>query len=129
MLFILSYAAFLVPVISDYFFTTSETANINLIKSGIAKERIYFLGNTMIYTLYANLSNLRQPEFWSDKNLKEKEYFVLTLPRPSNVDSEKELIDLLDVILRNARDLPVIFPIHPRTAKSLSNISLEHILV
>jgi UDP-N-acetylglucosamine 2-epimerase (non-hydrolysing) len=112
--------------ISDYFFTTSETANINLIKSGIAKERIYFVGNTMIDTLYANLSNLRQPDFWGDKNLKEKKYFVLTLHRPSNVDSEKELIDLLDVILRNARDLPVIFPIHPRTAKSLSNISLNY---
>jgi UDP-N-acetylglucosamine 2-epimerase (non-hydrolysing) len=112
--------------ISDYFFTTSETANVNLTKSGIAKERIFFVGNTMIDTLYSNLSNLRLPDFWCDNNFKEKEYFVLTLHRPSNVDSEKELFNLLNVILSNARDLPIIFPVHPRTAKSLSNISLNY---
>jgi UDP-N-acetylglucosamine 2-epimerase (non-hydrolysing) len=112
--------------ISDYYFTTSETANLNLIKSGVENKRIFFVGNTMIDTLNLNLSKLRKPDFWIDFKLRDNNYFVLTLHRPSNVDSEINFFALLDVILSNARDLPVVFPIHPRTAKLISKQTLNY---
>jgi UDP-N-acetylglucosamine 2-epimerase (non-hydrolysing) len=57
--------------------------------------------------------------------LKEKSYFVITLHRPSNVDSIKEVVEILNAIVKNARGLPVIFPIHPRTAKILKNLNIN----
>ena len=73
--------------ITDYFFTTSETATTHLLKSGVPKNQLFFVGNVMIDTLYKNLPNLKKPEFWDQLQLKQKEYFVLTLHRPSNVDT------------------------------------------
>jgi UDP-N-acetylglucosamine 2-epimerase (non-hydrolysing) len=108
--------------ITNYFFTTSATANQNLIKANVKKENIFFVGNTMIDTLWANMSRLKPPSFWSDFSLEKKKYIVLTLHRPSNVDEMKIFSLLLQSIGRNSRSLPVIFPVHPRTAKSLSNL-------
>lgn len=112
--------------ISDYFFTTSSTANENLEKEGISKDRIFFVGNTMIDTLFQNLTRSKQPVFWSDLNLKNKAYLVLTLHRPMNVDNAIKLQTLIDVLVQNSRNLPIIFPVHPRTLKTLKNISLDH---
>jgi UDP-N-acetylglucosamine 2-epimerase (non-hydrolysing) len=103
--------------ITNYFFTTSETANDNLKKSGIKKENIFFVGNTMIDTLLKNISRFRKPEIWDKAGLKPGGYLVLTLHRPANVDEEEKLIEFLREIVRHARNLPVIFPVHPRTAK------------
>lgn len=105
--------------ISDYFFTTSETANAILIRSGVSTERIYFVGNTMIDTLLASLPRLQQPALWQDKQLKEKDYLVLTLHRPANVDDARQLAALLQEIIRHSKGIPVIFPVHPRTVKTL----------
>ncbi len=72
--------------ICDYFFTTSELANESLRKNGIDDNRIYFVGNTMIDTLFQNIERINKPACWDELNLKEKEYFLVTLHRPSNVD-------------------------------------------
>ena len=72
--------------VTNWFFTTSEVANENLKKAGIEENRIFFVGNTMIDTLLANMSRLTPPGFWSDLSLDKKKYIVLTLHRPSNVD-------------------------------------------
>ena len=109
--------------ISNWFFTTSETANKNLIKSGIEKDRIFFVGNTMIDTLIENIAKLKKPRFFEELNLISGEYFVVTLHRPSNVDIEVTIKDLLQALSKAARGLPIIFPVHPRTAKSLNNMS------
>lgn len=106
--------------ICDHFFTTSEVANKNLINSGIVVDRIHFVGNTMIDTLYQNLHNLRQPEFWTKFDIKEKKYFLITLHRPANVDDPQNLSHLLNVILDETDELPIIFPVHPRTLKKLN---------
>lgn len=110
--------------ITDYFFTTSETANVNLRKAGIEDNRIFFVGNTMIDTLLKNMERLKKPEVWKSLALKEKEYFVITLHRPANVDEEGKLTQLIDEIVNNGNGLPVIFPVHPRTANILSNLGI-----
>ncbi len=108
--------------ISNYFFTTSKAANDNLRRAGVEDARIHFVGNTMIDTLLANLGRLRAPEFWGDLGLQTSGYFVLTLHRPSNVDEVGHFADLLHAIGEAARGLPVIFPVHPRTAKTLEGL-------
>jgi len=112
--------------ICDHFFTTSETANEHLAASGVAAERIHFVGNTMIDTLLQNLDRLRQPECWKNFNLKEKNYFLITLHRPANVDDPANLKELLDTILDQTGDHPVLFPVHPRTSKILANMNYKH---
>lgn len=111
--------------ITDYFFTTSEVANQNLIKEGVDPAAIFFVGNTMIDTLLKNQSRFSQPPLWNDLNLKEKEYIILTLHRPSNVDTIYQLQNLLNEITLSAKHLPVIFPVHPRTRKTLLSANLS----
>lgn len=105
--------------ITNYFFTTSETANQNLRAAGIPDERIFFVGNTMINTLLANMDRLRAPAIWGQLMLQPRNYFVLTLHRPANVDELGRLQTMLSAIGEGCRGLPVIFPVHPRTAKTL----------
>ena len=110
--------------ITDYFFTTSETANENLRKAGVTNERIFFVGNTMIDTLLASRPRFRKPVIWDELRLKEKEYVVLTLHRPNNVDDPANLKHLLDEIIKGASGMPVVFPVHPRTRKVMQGIDL-----
>lgn len=108
--------------ISNYFFTTSEIANANLRRAGVAESRIFFVGNTMIDTLLANLSRLRPPSFFAEMGLEPGGYFVTTLHRPANVDRGDAFARLLSAIGAATRGLPVIFPVHPRTAKTLREL-------
>lgn len=105
--------------ITNWFFTTSESAGSNLRRSGVADDRIFFVGNTMIDTLLSNLDRLRAPALWNELRLAAGEYFLLTLHRPANVDSDNGLWALLEAVAKAARGLPVVFPAHPRTAKRL----------
>ena len=110
--------------ITDYFFTTSETANENLRKAGVTDRRIFFVGNTMIDTLLASRPRFRKPVIWDELRLKERKYVVLTLHRPNNVDDPANLKHLLDEIIKGASGLPVVFPVHPRTRKVMQGIDL-----
>lgn len=111
--------------IADWFFTTSHTANENLRRSGVSKERIFFVGNTMIDTLLKQLPRLRPPAFWDALGLKDGNYFVVTLHRPSNVDGEHHLLRLLQAIASGTGGLSVVFPVHPRTAKNLQGLGAK----
>jgi UDP-N-acetylglucosamine 2-epimerase (non-hydrolysing) len=84
--------------ITDYFFTTSATASENLLRYGADKNNIHFVGNVMIDTLLGNLERVKKPEFWETFGLEKDNYVVLTLHRPSNVDQEKSLVNLLEGI-------------------------------
>ena len=108
--------------ITNWFFTTSEVANANLRKGGAPESSIFFVGNTMIDTLLANLGRLREPPFWAPAGLQPGKYLVLTLHRPANVDDPASLRRLLDTIVAHARGRTILFPVHPRTAKSLAAI-------
>ncbi len=116
--------------ITDYFFTTSISASGNLLKAGFDPHNIHFVGNVMIDTLYQNLDRISAPDFWNKYGLATGNYIILTLHRPSNVDEEKSLINLLIGIDRMAGDRKIIFPIHPRTKAILgtTNLDLKNII-
>lgn len=111
--------------IADYFFTTSEVANQNLRKLGFSEKQIFYVGNTMIDTLLKNMDRFEAPEVWSTLNLQEKGYVVMTLHRPANVDEELKLKELVDEIVNNVESMPIVFPVHPRTAKILEKIGVQ----
>lgn len=112
--------------ITNYFFTTTKIADENLLKSGVPAERIFRVGNTMIDTLLKHRSRFRKPTVWDELNLEKGKYMVMTLHRPANVDEESKLKELLSEIINHSRNLPLIFPVHPRTAKMLTNIGIAH---
>jgi UDP-N-acetylglucosamine 2-epimerase (non-hydrolysing) len=111
--------------ITDYFFTTSTSASENLLKYGVDATNINFVGNVMIDTLYQNLDRIFEPVFWKEFHLQTANYIILTLHRPSNVDEEESLIQLLQGIDELAGDKKVIFPIHPRTKAILGETNLN----
>lgn len=117
--------------ITNYFFTTSEVANQNLLQSGVKPEQIFFVGNTMIDTLLANESRFMPPPFFNEQNLTPHNYLVLTMHRPANVDDPNKLKELLTEIMNNSQGLPVIFPVHPRTQKVYEqlNITFENLFL
>ena len=105
--------------ITDYYFTTSEAAGKQLEFEGASPDRIFFAGNIMIDSLNQLRPRFSPPSFWDDLGLQKRQYLVMTLHRPSNVDNPKVLVTLLDNIASAAGDFVVVFPAHPRTAKNL----------
>lgn len=112
--------------ITDYFFTTSEIANQNLLSAGIPNERIFFVGNTMIDTLLKQMPRFVKPDFWDALGLEYDKYVVMTLHRPANVDEEDKLKELIGEIVNHSRNVPLVFPVHPRTAKILESSGISH---
>ncbi|MGL5112879.1 MAG: non-hydrolyzing UDP-N-acetylglucosamine 2-epimerase [Flavobacterium sp.] len=117
--------------ITDYYFTTSTSASENLLKKGVDTAQVHFVGNVMIDTLYQNLHRIAEPVFWKQFYLETGNYIILTLHRPSNVDEEQSLVQLLLGIDKMAGDKKVVFPIHPRTKAILGeiNLNLKNILM
>lgn len=111
--------------ITDYFFTTTQLANQNLLNAGVDKSKIFLVGNVMIDTLLANLQRLQKPVFFEDLKLVKGEYFVLTMHRPANVDETEKLKALMSEIVHNVKGLPILFPIHPRTAKIFTDLGIN----
>lgn len=112
--------------ISDYFFTTTPQAGLNLKKNGASKNKIHFVGNTMIDTLLRFQDQLKKPKIWDKLKLLKNNYFVITLHRPTNVDETKTLLPILEEISKTSKGLPVIFPVHPRTLKILKKTTLNY---
>lgn len=112
--------------ICDYFFTTTPDAGINLKKNGIDEKNIYWVGNTMIDTLLKHRSRFQKPPIWDKLNLTKEGYLVLTLHRPANVDEEEKFSSLIVEIIKHSKNLPLIFPVHPRTAKVLNAIGTDY---
>jgi len=112
--------------ITNYFFTTTEHAGENLLKAGINGEQIFWVGNTMIDTLLKHRPSFKKPPAWDEFGLEKGKFIVITLHRPANVDEEDKLKKLLDEIINNSRNVPLIFPVHPRTAKILKNLGISH---
>jgi UDP-N-acetylglucosamine 2-epimerase (non-hydrolysing) len=109
--------------ISDLLFTTDKMADENLQREGINKERIRFVGNTMIDTLLRNIDKALSMPLPTE--FKAREYAVLTLHRPSNVDSKPKLTALFEVLIDISRLIPIVFPAHPRTRNNLHQFGLE----
>ena len=111
--------------LTDIYFTTSEVANRNLRDAGVAEERIRFVGNVMIDTLRANEHRFHKPEVYDTLQLTNGHYIVMTLHRPANVDEADKLRRLVSEITENVQGEPVIFPIHPRTAKIFRDLGIQ----
>lgn len=111
--------------IADLLFTPSADGDKNLHQEGIAGEKIHRVGNVMIDTLVRLLPQAEQcwPVLKEQFNL--KQYGLVTLHRPSNVDNPKILAEIITTLDDISRDLPVLFPIHPRTYKRLETLNLQ----
>lgn len=122
--------------ITDIYFTTSTDADENLLQEGIAKEKIYMVGNLMIDSLVANqqlaaktllsFSLLNQnktitlgSDFYSGQ------FGVMTFHRPSNVDDAATLRELVHIWGKVSEEIPLLFPVHPRTYKNIQQFGLQ----
>lgn len=112
--------------ISDYFFTPSETANENLMRSGVSAGSVYYVGNIMIDSLYDNRSRLTEPEIVQQLSLDLNKCLILTLHRPQNADDPKKLEHILNCLVKNCKGHNIIFPVHPRTKITLDEIGFSH---
>ena len=115
----------LTDVISDLLFVTEPDAQINLKNEGVADERIHFVGNVMIDTLLTARDKAMQSSVLSDLDLVEGGYALLTLHRPSNVDDPRVLGSILGALDEIARDVPIVFPAHPRTRPRIADTDIE----
>jgi UDP-N-acetylglucosamine 2-epimerase (non-hydrolysing) len=109
-------------VLSDWLFVSEQSGLINLRAEGKPESSIHFVGNVMIDTLYYHLTNL---EGGVEKiDYPSGDFAVLTLHRPSNVDEGKKLLEIMGAIAQIAGELPVYFPVHPRTRERMESIGL-----
>jgi UDP-N-acetylglucosamine 2-epimerase (non-hydrolysing) len=110
--------------LSDYLFTTEPAANENLAREGIPEEKVFLVGNVMIDTLLAHVWLADRSSILADLGLQPKQYAVLTLHRPSNVDVNGTLQEIMQAVIMLSHHLPVVFPCHPRTEKRLEAVGL-----
>ena len=111
--------------IADLLFTPSADADENLRAEGIPPERIRLVGNIMIDSLYKHLERSRQSRIKDQLGLTDKSYAVLTLHRPANVDDPVVFGRILEALERICEQLPVVFPVHPRTRKTIAELGLD----
>jgi len=109
--------------IADLLLTPSRDADQNLLAEGIPPERIRMVGNIMIDSLLGNLARAKQSNARADLGLQTKDYAVLTLHRPSNVDEVASFSRILDALEEIATRLPIIFSAHPRTRKMIAELA------
>jgi UDP-N-acetylglucosamine 2-epimerase (non-hydrolysing) len=110
--------------IADLLFTPSEDADENLLREGVAREKIKRVGNIMIDTLVTNLDKARLRRTYEQFRVKEKGYAFITLHRPNNVDDQISLSSIMENLTMLSHHIPVIFPVHPRTKKNLVSYGL-----
>jgi UDP-N-acetylglucosamine 2-epimerase (non-hydrolysing) len=110
--------------IADLLLTPSIDGNMNLVKEGINEEKIRFVGNIMIDTLFNMRKKSDESTILGDLGIREKEYALVTLHRPSNVDHEDTLSDFVEVLEKTSRDLPLVWPVHPRSKNNAQKFGL-----
>ncbi len=120
----------LTDAISDLLFVTEESGMRNLRTEGVPVERIFLVGNVMIDTLLRNVTRIEDPEFAPSDPVRAicgigGRYGVLTLHRPSNVDHREALAPIWGAIAEVARQVPILFPVHPRTRGKIAAFGLD----
>jgi UDP-N-acetylglucosamine 2-epimerase (non-hydrolysing) len=114
--------------ISDQLLVSEQSGSDNLIREGHPPERIHLVGNLMIDTLMTLLPQARQTSVLSDLGLTAGQYGVITLHRPSNVDDHQTLQAILAVLVSVSKQLPLVFPVHPRTSGRIQQFGLQGML-
>jgi len=116
----------LTDAISDYLFTTEPSANENLLREGVPKEKIFPVGNLMIDTLLRHKERAQSSTILQTLNCMPQAYGVLTLHRASNVDDEEIFQSILKAVFEISQKIRVVFPCHPRTKKQIHAFGFEH---
>jgi len=111
--------------ISDLLFCTEPSGVENLRREGISNGKVHLVGNVMIDTLLKNRAKAEQSTVLEDMGLVPRGYATMTLHRPSNVDTPAALGAILDAVDTIQRDLPIVFPIHPRTCKNVEALGFQ----
>lgn len=111
--------------IADLLFTPSRDADANLLREGVGAEKIRFVGNVMIDSLVQVLPRARATGILQALSLKARDFVLVTLHRPGNVDAPEELAEILAALDAFGCDHPVVFPIHPRTRSRLAELGLS----
>jgi UDP-N-acetylglucosamine 2-epimerase (non-hydrolysing) len=111
--------------LSDLLFTTEKSGDENLRKEGVPRKKIHFVGNCMVDTLLKHVDMAIQTSPWKEFGLGPGNYGLLTLHRPSNVDDPRTLRSIVKVIGKASRDMPILFPVHPRTRERLQQLQLK----
>ena len=114
----------LTDAISDYLFTHSPDANENLEREGIPQQKIFLVGNVMVDSLLCYKPKAEQSQILRQLGLTENGYALLTLHRPSNVDEKESLLRIIKALEHISREIPIVFPAHPRTQKRLKEFDL-----
>ncbi len=110
--------------ISDYYFITEQSGLDNLIKEGRSKDKLHFVGNTMIDTLVAFNHKIEESKILDEYHLISQKFVLMTMHRPATVDFEEGLKKLLDIIEYVNKNYKLVFPIHPRTLGKLQQFGL-----
>lgn len=111
--------------LADLLLTPSEDANVNLGREGVAASRIHLVGNIMIDALVANLARARDRRSYEKWGCKPGQFAYVTLHRPSNVDQAENLSAIIRELKALSQQLPVVFPVHPRTRKRMLEFGLS----
>ena len=111
--------------ISDYLFVTEQSGLDNLKREGVDDKNIFFVGNIMIDSLVYNLPRIKKSEVLNKLNLAKKEFILLTMHRPSNVDDKGILMQIMDIISDLQNKIKVVYPAHPRTKERIKRFGLE----
>ena len=110
--------------LSDYLFVTEQSGLENLKNEGVPEEKIYFTGNIMIDSLVSNLERAQNSDILNQLNLESGNYATVTMHRPSNVDDGEILAGLFKVLSSISKEMPVVFPCHPRTKNRIEEHGL-----
>ena len=111
--------------ISDYLFTTEDYGNKNLIKEGIDPKKIFFVGDIMVDSRRLLKKKIKQSSVLDNLKLRSKEYYLVTLHRPSNVDTKSDLINIIEILNTISNNVKVVFPVHPRTRKMIEGHKIK----
>jgi len=114
--------------IADDLFTTEPAANENLAREGVAAERVFFVGNVMIDTLVRQLERAGESDVLDRLGLAPRDYALLTLHRPSNVDDETSFRAIFSALHQVQKRLPIVFPAHPRTMQRITDMGMDRLL-
>lgn len=115
----------LTDTIADFLFVTEQSGLDNLKNEGVAESRVYFVGNVMIDSLVEHLEKASGLPTLQEFGLAPHDYALMTLHRPSNVDNEQVLRQIFTALAGIQKDMPIIFPMHPRTRKMLNTFGLD----
>ena len=112
-------------MLSDHLFVTEKSGIENLKNEGIDDSKVHFVGNVMIDSLAYNMKKADESKILNQLELESGNYVLVTLHRPSNVDDPENFMKIIRAFEEVPKDLPIVFPMHPRTANNIKKFGLE----